>query len=502
MKRIPQTLFYLAAALSAAATAYFYFSGRSPKRELAGEPVKYRSFNLDAADQAAAGDSGPGRLTAAIELGADETLLDIYLMNLDFDEEDEQILIVRRANDPRGIIRIVVADYSHGSRRWTRVWEGETLATKVRTFQVSVDDLVGDHNVSIVCFGLNDASQQTMSVFWREPAAGRLSFVKVFETAADVISVETVARPDSYKLGQTNAESWPISVWRPDELGGSNMDQIRETWRWSFQDRSYVKAAQERIPGASIAKRLADAVLDGNPSTFEGWLDGIWYKESTDPLSPQALFLTFQPRDTSLLFSGQGVVEVYQWEASNATRFGIYISARNQVVRNVRRLLDIELAAADLIHVRVFQDLKVKADISGRWDGRYRRMSADTARAFRRPPSAAASASLDLDGLYVAADGTTLTLAGSSYSWTREDGLEQGGFSSFKLQGVDVLDLRALSADGQPSSARTSWIVRLDSRSEDGGAPIRVLRLQPARVRIDGVGREDGPELVLEKRDD
>jgi len=196
------------------------------------------------------------------------------------------------------------------------------------------------------------------------------------------------------------------------------------------------------------------------------------------------------------------VVEVYQWEASNATRFGIYVSARNQVVRNVRRLLDIELAAADLIQVRVFQDLKVKADISGRWDGRYRRLSADTARAFRRPPSAAASAALDLDGLYVAADGSTLTLAGSSYSWTRADGLEQGGFSSFKLQGVDVLDLRALSANGQPSSARTSWIVRLDSRSEDGGAPVRVLRLQPARVRIDGVGREDGPELVLEKRDE
>jgi hypothetical protein len=505
MKRYTQSFFIVAVAGALALVAYFYFSGLNAENELTKAPVKYRSLDANTEAETTGVAGTEPRLSSAIELGPDETLLDIYSLNLDYDDDDEQILVVRKSGDSSATMRIIVADYSSATRRWSRAWEGSTLATKVRTFQLAVYDLVGDHNLNIVCVGINDANQQTMTVFWKTGAEGggpALNFTKVFETEADAVTVETSDRPDSYKLGQSNAESWPISVWRSDAGSDNFLDQVKETWVWSFHDRGYVKTAQERIPGASIARQMAESILDGKADTFETWLNGIWYKESIDPLSDGALFITFQPRDGNLLFSGEGVVEIYQWESSNPTRFGLYIAARNQSVRNLRRLLDIELSAADTINVRVFQDLRIKADISGRWNGRYRKLSAETAKAFRKEPSSAANSDLSLDGLYISPDGSTLTLSNSAYTWARADGLERGGFGIFKLQDSHILDLRAISKGDLPSSQRSSWIYRLGSRSEDGGAPITTLSLQAVRIGMDGVAIQESGELILEKREE
>ncbi|TFG83735.1 MAG: pallilysin-related adhesin, partial [Spirochaetales bacterium] len=416
MKRYTQRAFFVAVALAIGLTLFFLISPRIRGSSAASAPVRYRSIDASQTGAVKENTVDDRKITSAIKLNPNEILLDLYTFNLDYDEEEEQILIARCSDDTGNRILIVVADYSPGTRHWVRAWEGDTLATKVKTFQVAVYDMVGDHNLNIVCTGMNDANEQTMTVFWKTTPEGGgqgLAFVKVFETAAGAVLVEDAERPDSYKLGQTNAESWPISVWRSDPGSANFLDQIKETWIWSFFDRSFVKTTEERIPGASIAQKMAAAILDGKAETFSAWLEGIWYKESQDPLSKDALFLTFQPRDGSLLFSGQDVVEIYQWENSNPTRFGLYIAARNQSVRNLRRLMDIELAASDMINVRVFQDLRIKADVSGRWDGRYRRMSAEIAKSFRKTPSSAHFSGQNLDGLYIAPDGSRLKLTGS-----------------------------------------------------------------------------------------
>ena len=251
-------------------------------------------------------------------------------------------------------------------------------------------------------------------------------------------------RADSYKLGQSSAESWPISIWRADPSAGNYLDQIKETWKWNSAVNSYVSSSTERIPGASIARRIAESLLDGTTETFEQFLDGIWYKESTDPLSAEALFVTFQPRDGALLFSAQGIVEIYEWENSNSTRYGLYIACRNQSVRNLRRLMDVELVSTDTINLRVFQDLRIKADISAKWDGRYRKLGQEMAKAFRLQPAKAVHTRLELDGRYKAEDGTELHFSGATYTMTSGNILETGGFAVFEISGLAILDLRAL----------------------------------------------------------
>ncbi|MBU0929035.1 MAG: pallilysin-related adhesin [Spirochaetes bacterium] len=503
MKRITQTLFAVAVAASLVVTAYFFIQARSSR--ISDQPVRSRLVEAGSAPdatrvpgEAAAKD----KATSAIPLEPNETLLDLYSFNLDFDEEEEQILVIRESDDADGLVRVVLADYSPFSKRWTRAWKGSTLVTKNKTFQVSVNDLIGDHNLNIVCTGMNDANEQTMTIYWKTQDIDQrptTSFAKVFEQAGSAVLIEGTERPDSYKLGQSNGESWPVSVWKADAESGNYLDQLRELWRWSFADRAYVLASTERIPGASIARKMAESILDGSAETFKAFLAGTWYKESIDPLSPGALFITFQSRDESVLFSGDGLIEVYGWENSNPTRYGLYIASRNQSVRNLRRLMDIELAAADAVNVRVFQDYRIKADISGRWDGRYRRLSPEMAKAFKRSPAMAAPAAFDFIGEFESDDGSSLSLDGTAYRIESASGAERGAYAVYELSGSTVLDMRKEAPDGQ-APTRRSWIVTVGTKKKADGKVVRTLTLQEAKIGILGPEPIQNPPISYSER--
>lgn len=502
MKRLTQLIFIVAIIAALTVTGYFYVSTRNSRT--ADEPVRSRVLEASSKtdpEQVPASESTGEPATSSIPLEPNETLLDLYSFNLDFDDEEEQILVIRESDDSKGIVKVVLADYSPLTRKWTRSWKGSSLVTKNKTFQVSVNDLIGDHNLNIVCTGMNDSNEQTMTIYWKSQELDQkqgTTFLKVFEQAGSTVIVEEVERPDSYKLGQSNADSWPISVWKADAASGNYLDQLKELWRWSFADKAYVLVSTESIPGASIARKKAESILDGTTETFKLFLDGTWYKESIDPLSPAAQFITFQSRDESLLFSGDGLIEVYGWENSNPTRYGLYIASRNQSVRNLRRLMDIELASADSINVRVFQDYRIKADISGRWDGRYRKLGAEIATAFKRVPAMATTGITDVSGIYESDDGMKLVMQGTTYRMEAVSGTQSGAFAMYTLDGKTILDMRQTPTDGGPSSRR-SWIVESTLKNEPDGTMTRRLSLQEARIGILGIEPSQDQPLVFKK---
>ncbi len=503
MKRYTHTIFVFAIVAAICAIAYFYFSSIHDKAS--NEPVRLRTLEAGSkpSDAKTETDTGIGsREASSIPLEPNETLLDLYSFNLDFDDEEEQVLVIRESDDPSGTIRIVLADYSPYSKKWARSWKGDTLITKIKTFQVSVNDLIGDHNLNIVCSGMNDGNEQTMTIYWKAQELDQrqgTTFVKVFEQAGNAVLVESSDRPDSYKLGQSNADSWAVSVWRSDAASGNYLDQLKELWHWSFADKAYILVSAERIPGASIARKMAETILDGTAETFKAFLDGTWYKEANDPLSKDALFITFQSRDDSIMFSGDGIIEVYTWENSNPTRYGLYIASSNQSVRNLRRLMDIELASTDSVSVRVFQDYRIKADISGRWDGRYRKLGTEMAKSFKRPPAMAIAASLELSGRFEADDGTSIVFSGNTYDYETGGGIESGTLTVFELDGLTILDMRQSPGESK-EPRRRSWIAVKSVRPEAGGTNIETLSLTEALVGMHGIEPSQTPPVLFRKR--
>jgi hypothetical protein len=161
--------------------------------------------------------------------------------------------------------------------------------------------------------------------------------------------------------------------------------------------------------------------------------------------------------------------------------------------------MDIELASAESVSVRVFQDYRIKADISGRWDGKYRRLTPDIAAAFRRSPAMAKNAPSDIGGVYESDDGATLSLIESAYALAGPDGEERGAFSVYELQGRTVLDMRQV-VEGDGESVRRSWIATTtDTRGPDGQIT-QILTLQEATIGILGIEPSQVPPVSFTRR--
>ena len=256
-----------------------------------------------------------------------------------------------------------------------------------------------------------------------------------------------------------------MTVYHRDPESENYMDQIRETWAWNFTRKSYERVLVERIPGAQIEKQIVTRILDGTVETFERYLEGIWYKASTDPKAPGAQFVIFDPRDKSLFFYGNNVMEPYQWEDSHSTRYGLFIGSRSSAVKSLRRLIDAELIGHESISLRIFQDIRLKADVTEKWNGAYRKMNPELAATFRKETPVTQTRSGTLSGDYRGLDGSSLSFRAPRFNLVREGKTEAGGFSLFALKGVEILEMKFLTETGIVGK-RVSY--RLESIPEEG----------------------------------
>ena len=95
-------------------------------------------------------------LTPKVPLDEREKLIKVINTNLDLDTNDEQILVLRQKEDPQGVLKIAVIDYDPVRTTYSRTWESLTNATNLRLLEISLTDVVGDHNLEIVCRGMNE----------------------------------------------------------------------------------------------------------------------------------------------------------------------------------------------------------------------------------------------------------------------------------------------------------------------------------------------------------
>ena len=504
MRKATQLLFLLCSVVAVAYIGYLAIDAQRVRLQRDEKPMLARSVAAEPLpEEGSERRSVEERARAASEIppAANEILMDVYSFNLDSDLEDEQVLAVRRTDDPSGLLRLVVADYLPANRAWVRAWEGSTAVTKVQTLQILVKDVVGDHIPNIISVGMNDRGEQAVSIFWRTPPTREnrspLSYSKICEVSGDSVTIEETERPESYKLGQTNAETWPVTVYHRDPESDNYMDQIRETWEWNFIRKSYERVLVDKIPGAQIERQLITRILDGTVGTFERYLEGIWYKASSDPRAPGAQFVIFDPREKALFFYGENVMEPYQWEDSHSTRYGIFIGSRSSAVKTLRRLIDAELIGHESISLRIFQDIRLKADVTEKWNGAYRKMNPELAATFRKETPVTQPPTGSLSGDYRGLDGSSLSFRSPRFTLARDGKTESGGFSLFALKGVEILEMKFLKETGIVGK-RVSYRLSRSQRKENGET-IEILNLMPVRVAIDGIEFVEGSPLVYER---
>jgi hypothetical protein len=500
MKKLVQALFILFSLAALGIAIYYFVEARAAAAE-ANKPLAMRKLVLgqDTAGSDPAG-AKAGRESSLNKIAAlpNEVILDTVSANLDSDEVDEQILTVRKTDKPGDHLSIVVADYSQSRRSWVRAFEGETLATKFTTFQIQTQDLIGDHNLDIVCSGMDDANEQTLTVYRRVKSgeADLISFAPIAAIAADSIVVDSVDRSEGYQLGQTNGVSWPIFAFQRDKSSENILDQIKTLYAWDPRSSAYVASGAEKIPGAQVEKEMATKILTGVEKDFEGFLQGAWCESGKSPTDPTARILVFDRPGNSIIFYSPDSQEDFDWNESHSTRYGLYVSCQNESVSDLRRLMDLELTGMGTISVRIFEDLQMKVDAQTSWDGSYRKMPPQSSSDAAAPDRAAPE--IKLAGRYKGADGLSLSFDKEGFTLENKGRTSKGGFVLYTLGKDSVLQLSTLQDPGILVDRR-NYRLRY-SETKVGKLIIRHILLSPARATIEGLELLQEPELALEQR--
>lgn len=422
-------------------------------------------------------------IQAKIPLDLDEQLIEAVNTNLDLDSHDEQILILKKKGEATAPIKIAVVDFDTVRSRFLRSWESFTNATNMRTFNITLKDVVGDHNLEIICRGINSTGRLTLDVFRKTPSPSGMGlyFAPICQIVADgSIEIEEIKRSEGYQLGQKNGPSFPIFAYVKDLESENILDLVKYSYYWQYKKNKYILTSKEKIAGEAVEEiQLAELFQSKSVESFEEYLTGPWYLSGTENGQGEELIL-FNPAEESIsIFSGD-VQERYIWKDSLrylTNRLLIY--TENESINTLKKRIDVEAKSINTIEVIIRG--------SELWDsfkGRYVKLSEELQQSLlNKGLSADVNGNIRLSGLYRSPAGIELIFAPPRFTWLENESEYSGGFSVFNI-GENILYLKGLNPSGLPTGDKT-FILDYSEKREDNRL-IKTLLLFPAVLTVHG----------------
>lgn len=418
-----------------------------------------------------------------ITIERDHKIVQVLNLNLDLDQYDEQVVVLKWQDDPESLVHVLVADFDTVRNTWILTWTGTTQATDIRSFTIFFEDVVGDHNLEIACSGMNAAGEQTLSVFrkTRSPVGYGLYYTTITDITSDgTIEIQYKDRSQAYQMNQRNGVSFPIVAYARDPESDNIMDLIQITYNWRFQDNRYVETHRERIPGEQIEEQQLKELFRSGAEAFEKFLSGPWYRVDTvDEGYGYELgdMILFDPAERRIYFYSGGVQEVYVWTKSDRTIFrGLYISTHNEAISFLRRQVRISVRTLDSIQLEIHG--------TEEWRGTYRKLApglqAELLHA-RRPE--VHMHPVELQGLYKSDEGMEIVFDRPHFTLSEGERELHGGFATFHMES-DILQLKVVRRNGLVQETRTYRMELSEERDET--RVLRTLELQPGELGVYG----------------
>lgn len=413
--------------------------------------------------------------------------------NLDVDEIEEQIIVYKQREDPEDRIRLLIADYDLVRNTYLLSWDGESGANNLRTFALYTTDVTGDHNLEIVCFGMNNRGQQTLDIFRRTaaPTGLELYYERVLELSSDAsIEIDEHERSDAYSTGLTTGASFPIIHYSQNRESDNILDLYRTVYYWRSDLGEYIEGTVEEIPGREIEAEQLQELYSGEVPSFEEFLAGPWYRTMGDDARAGREIAFFEPATRSIVFYDGEVQESYRWINSYKTIYragpGLWIIADNESISSIRRQLSVAVTGIDGVYITI--------EGTDGWNGPYHRLTAGLQDSQFQVRTA--ELPFELRGLYKNESGLEIFFAPPRFTM-REDGNElHGGFTVYNARG-HVLAMKIVSQNGLVKGERT-YAVDFDERREQDRI-VRTIGLLPARVTVQGVEPSSSKLVRLEQ---
>ena len=435
------------------------------------------------AEEPAPQDAPDAELRAPLQ--PDETLIRVLTVNLDADDADEQVIVIASSERP---IKVAVLDFDTGAAAYVRSWEALTQAAATRTFDLTLQDLLGDQRVEIVARGFNAAGDRTLDAYRQGPDAGTvLGYTPIVAVAArGTIELAEPEQAERELLRGNHGLPVAIVALAEDPGAADATATIRTTYRWQAAGGRYEAAPPERVPGSpGIQDSLRELFAGEGTSEFEGHLAGPWYRlvqpDPSESLMSRMEIIHFEPEQRRITLFDGDVQEIYIWDVSHrllATRLGIWV--HNELVHSVERTVNVEVVTADEVRVVMRGD-----DQDHYFDGNYRKLD-DHARSrlahsgLVRP----ALIELNLSGLYRDSTGQSIDFEPRHFTWQTGDERVSGTYTAYSL-GQLVIVFKVMSTAGVTRELRTYAADYQERRR--GERLLRSLVLRPARLAIAGV---------------
>ena len=400
------------------------------------------------------------RQFARVQLPPGYQVVQLVDVNLDLDRYEEQVLVAQDIESEENNISLLVADYDSIRDKYTITWETETVTQRRKGLQVAVIDTTGDHNLEIVCSGINNDGLQTMDIFRRttSPDGYGLYFDRILTLEVEgTIEVQQEKRSQSYQNGLSNGSSFPVVTSSTDTESDRLSDIIKRTYIWRNDSRSYEQVLEKKVSGQEVEDRRLKELFESGSETFEKFLSGPWlFTKNTGRNTPhsQRSLIHFNPIDKTITLYSGNVQEVYTWTSSQ--RFlanSLAIRGENEIVPFMRIYISAYIQDLNNIRLQIYDinSHNGQRDTNTSWSGMYQKIGDSLQTTFL---STAPSFGDDgnghlprLTGVYESDVGDTLTFEPPYFTLERNGVQRSGGFSVYSM-GSDVLELKILNSQG------------------------------------------------------
>ena len=429
----------------------------------------------------------PGRVSWSDNIDTnipmDEGEIVIAVLNKESEDNrpEEQFAVYRLAADS-GSVFITFINFDDSIRSYRRMWNEPINATRPETVSIYSQDLIGDRNNCVVVTGMNGRNEHTMTIFRRTPGQPiQTAYRKIAELQiAGSIIVQEGSRSLAYQQGITRGRSYNIASYGHDSGSANILDQIETIYTFNIISQQYERTSVARIPGSQLEQRRLREILSGAPGVFENYIQGLWYYVSPRGTLDTRQYLYFDPERREIIFFGDEAQQVFHWQVSTPTRWGLYIRSQNISISTLLRFIDIELESLDRVRLRVTEDVRLKITISTTWDGSYRRA---IMRGQDKPSPITGAA----DALYDSSWGRLELFNTGEYAITSGGNIRRGRYVFFNIDGTELFEMRP---DETTSAAR--MIYRTES-----AAGVKILTR--VRLGINGITDMMEPPVTLTK---
>jgi hypothetical protein len=426
----------------------------------------------------------------ALKASLDNEELFVSALNFDFynDSIEEQIVAFRSRADS-GPVSITYLSYDDKAGTYRRSWNAPTAAFMPGTVSLYTLDMLGDRRDCVIITGMNAEGKHTLTAFHKaEREDINRPFIKIAEIQVDgSINIQETERPLAYRQGIAKDQPFTILAYGRDSNSGNMLDRIEIEYVYNPVKGAYEQGRLTRIPGSQIEQRRVREILSGQPKVFEEFINDLWYHISPMGTVDRSQYLYFDPLNREIIFYGEETQQVFSWQYSSSTRYGLYITSQNIAVTTLRRFVDIELESLDSIRMKVFEDVRLKIGVGASWDGSYRRAG----KVYENDAPARPYA----DAAYDSSMGRLRFYPDGKYELSSQDVSVKGRYAFFRINDRDMLELRpdraGTSNTGQNNEDRL--IYRITTAENRPGAEILSL----VRVRL-GAGGSGGAVGVQE----